>query len=240
MDYTKHYNLLMKKAKTREKPQGYLEIHHIIPKSEGGKNEDSNLVFLTAREHFLAHWLLYKENPTQSRTFAFYCMHSFRKTSSREYQKVKEKAKTQQSSSFGKPILQVTSEGKIIKEYKSAVHAKKLNNFRNSVNQAANGKLASAYGYIWIWKDELHLLNSKLELYSKHRDKTGKKISKQDIIDKRAQGRSKPVLQFTINGDFIKKWNSSTEVYKILGIYIVPHLRRRAKTAGGFIWEYYK
>lgn len=54
--------------------KGYREIHHIIPKSEGGLDEDSNLVALTAREHFLAHWLLYRENPTTSRAHAFWRM----------------------------------------------------------------------------------------------------------------------------------------------------------------------
>jgi len=36
----------------------YVEKHHIIPKSEGGADDDENLVNLTAREHFIAHLLL--------------------------------------------------------------------------------------------------------------------------------------------------------------------------------------
>ena len=36
------------------------EIHHIIPKSIGGDNDPDNLVRLSLREHFLAHWLLTK------------------------------------------------------------------------------------------------------------------------------------------------------------------------------------
>jgi len=38
----------------------YFEKHHIIPQSLGGNNENSNLVLLTAREHFIAHLLLTK------------------------------------------------------------------------------------------------------------------------------------------------------------------------------------
>ncbi len=38
----------------------YYEYHHIIPKCVGGTDEDFNLVLLTAREHFLAHYLLCK------------------------------------------------------------------------------------------------------------------------------------------------------------------------------------
>lgn len=59
MDYQKHYDLLIKKAKSRIL-EGYIERHHIIPKCFGGSNEHENLVELTAREHFIAHLLLYK------------------------------------------------------------------------------------------------------------------------------------------------------------------------------------
>lgn len=39
---------------------GYIEIHHVIPKSLGGDDDVLNLVPLSAREHFIAHWLLMK------------------------------------------------------------------------------------------------------------------------------------------------------------------------------------
>ena len=38
----------------------YTESHHIIPSSLGGSDEKSNLAILTAREHFVCHWLLTK------------------------------------------------------------------------------------------------------------------------------------------------------------------------------------
>lgn len=40
--------------------EGYCEVHHIVPKSLGGTNEKSNLVSLTARQHYIAHWMLWK------------------------------------------------------------------------------------------------------------------------------------------------------------------------------------
>jgi hypothetical protein len=58
MDYQKHYNSLILKAQHREKPKEYCEQHHIVPKSLGGTDEKNNFVFLTAREHFIAHLLL--------------------------------------------------------------------------------------------------------------------------------------------------------------------------------------
>ena len=39
---------------------GYSERHHIIPKCLGGFNKKDNLVYLSAREHFICHLLLIK------------------------------------------------------------------------------------------------------------------------------------------------------------------------------------
>ena len=58
--YTIIYYQIINMAKLRKMPIGYYERHHIIPKSLGGTNKKENLVNLTAREHFICHWLLTK------------------------------------------------------------------------------------------------------------------------------------------------------------------------------------
>ena len=59
--YTRWYNQLIEQAKVRVLPRDvYTEKHHIIPRSLGGDNSVDNLVRLTAREHFICHWLLTK------------------------------------------------------------------------------------------------------------------------------------------------------------------------------------
>lgn len=63
MNYRKIYDQLVVKAKDRrkrDKKTMYLEKHHIQPRSLGGNDNRSNLVYLTAREHYLSHWLLFK------------------------------------------------------------------------------------------------------------------------------------------------------------------------------------
>lgn len=60
--YSKWYAKLIEKAKNRSKPEGYTECHHIIPRSFGGNNTPENLVDLTAKEHFVAHLLLWAMN----------------------------------------------------------------------------------------------------------------------------------------------------------------------------------
>ena len=42
------------------KVDGYVEHHHIIPRSEGGLDNNDNIVALTAREHYICHLLLAK------------------------------------------------------------------------------------------------------------------------------------------------------------------------------------
>jgi len=79
MNYTQIYNQLIERAKQRKSVDGYKEIHHIIPRSEGGTDESDNLVELTGREHFIAHKLLWMENPTFSRSAAFMMMSNSRK-----------------------------------------------------------------------------------------------------------------------------------------------------------------
>jgi hypothetical protein len=62
MNYERVYKQIIARAKDR-KLDGYKERHHIIPKCMNGTNNLDNLVDLTAREHFLAHWLLHEMFP---------------------------------------------------------------------------------------------------------------------------------------------------------------------------------
>lgn len=97
MDYQKVYDQIVDRAKERTL-EDYREKHHIVPKSLGGGNEKSNLVELTAREHFICHWLLHRLHPTSSElSYAFWMMCSMKtvhqkryKPSSRVYKEGKE------------------------------------------------------------------------------------------------------------------------------------------------------
>jgi hypothetical protein len=68
MNYNRIYNNLITIAQNRSfLPSVYYEKHHIIPVCVGGPNEMSNLVKLTAEEHFVAHQLLVKIYPSESK-----------------------------------------------------------------------------------------------------------------------------------------------------------------------------
>jgi len=87
MNYRKIYDDLMlnrlniKPKRIIEKKNGdYFEGHHIIPKSKGGTGNSNrpknnpNIVLLTAREHFLAHWLLWNIYRDRQTALAFHKM----------------------------------------------------------------------------------------------------------------------------------------------------------------------
>ncbi|ACV50095.1 putative homing endonuclease [Delftia phage PhiW-14] len=60
--------------KTRRPSQGPVERHHIIPLSCGGTNDPSNLVTLSLREHYIAHWMLMRAYDSNSLRYAFMMM----------------------------------------------------------------------------------------------------------------------------------------------------------------------
>lgn len=74
MDYRKIHDSIIKKAKERVELTGYGENHHITPRSMGGSDSSENIVRLTAREHFVVHWLLSKIHNNSQMIFALFAM----------------------------------------------------------------------------------------------------------------------------------------------------------------------
>jgi 5-methylcytosine-specific restriction endonuclease McrA len=67
--YHRWYCSIITRASNRMLSVGmYVERHHVIPKSLGGDNTRENLVSLTAREHFICHWLLTKMTNGRSKS----------------------------------------------------------------------------------------------------------------------------------------------------------------------------
>lgn len=79
MDYRKIHNAIINRALCRQDMNGYTEKHHVIPKSMGGSNDKYNLVVLTAREHYIIHWLLFKIYKNKEMAFAWHRMTHGRK-----------------------------------------------------------------------------------------------------------------------------------------------------------------
>lgn len=74
MNYLNIYNKLMMMRKENPSDSEYTERHHILPKCMGGTDEADNLVTLSAKEHFVAHHLLYKHYKTAKMAHAWFMM----------------------------------------------------------------------------------------------------------------------------------------------------------------------
>lgn len=78
MNYVKLYNSLIHKAlhQQEEISQEYHEKHHIVPRCVGGTNSSNNIIKLTGRQHFIAHYILTKIYPNNlgiQRAFMLLC-----------------------------------------------------------------------------------------------------------------------------------------------------------------------
>ena len=66
--YRRWHDAIVERARTRERLEGYVERHHVIPRCLGGGNEPENIVVLTLREHYMVHLLLTKMTKRRDRS----------------------------------------------------------------------------------------------------------------------------------------------------------------------------
>lgn len=80
-----------KKTKIGSPNHTYFESHHIWPEAFGGSDHQYNRILLTAREHFIAHWLLWKATGQDDMTLAFalFSRSKGNKVNSKLYEKLK-------------------------------------------------------------------------------------------------------------------------------------------------------
>ena len=88
------------------------------------------------------------------------------------------------------------------------------------------------------WQDYYNVLKGGLNCrLTKDGDKSGK--DSKYTIDIRSQKIKKKILQYDLEGNFIKEWNSIVEPKTQLKINnIISVLKNKHKQAGGFIWRY--
>ena len=152
MNYTKLYEKLIHNAKERDMVDGYTEIHHIIPKSEGGSNDKDNLVVVTGREHFILHKILWMETPTNySRAATYHMMSNHRGIKwGATYEEVR-KVFTGENH----PLRQ---EKNRIKQLESVMGKPKSDEHKKKISQALKGKV----------RTEEHIANLKAALPDTH------------------------------------------------------------------------
>lgn len=121
MNYKKTYDLICERGKL-ERNLDYCENHHIVPKCLNGTDDKENLTKLTAKEHYIAHWLLYKIYPSNWKiSNAFFWMatenkKNNRRISSRQYaiaKKAMSKNSSKRMKDIGNPMYVESAKKKI-------------------------------------------------------------------------------------------------------------------------------
>ena len=213
MNYQKIYDQLITRAKDRV-IEGYTEKHHIIPRCQGGTNEKENIAILTGREHFIAHHLLHLIYPDNKKLFyAFWAMCN-QKTGKRYYT-VSSKLYQRVKEEFS--ILQSIRAKEYMTGKKRPEHSKALTGRKNP----RHSEFMSAY--------------NKGRKFS---EETKRKISEKN--KGRITSPVKPVVQYTLEGEFIKEYPSIAEALRQVGssVSITSCLKGRLKSTGGCIWRY--
>ncbi|QBO63467.1 hypothetical protein G2540_00233 [Escherichia phage vB_EcoM_G2540] len=166
MNYQKIYNDLISRAQARESLLEYKETHHIIPKCMGGSDDKENLVELTAREHFIAHWLLCKiyDTPGLKKAFGLMCLtgkNRSYKISSQLYELGRRRLS---EAAIGREVSMETREKisralkgrKFTKEHLARMRKPKTEEAKKNIAAAKVGVLNPMYGTISPTRDVPH------------------------------------------------------------------------------------
>ena len=166
MNYQKIYNDLISRAQAREPLSEYKETHHIVPKCMGGSDDKENLVELTGREHFIAHWLLCKiyDTPGLKKAFGLMCLtgkNRSYKISSQLYELGRRRLS---EAAIGREVSMETREKisralkgrKFTKEHLARMRKPKTEEAKKNIAAAKVGVLNPMYGTISPTRDVPH------------------------------------------------------------------------------------
>jgi len=172
MNYQKHYNLLIstrltyqeerktlrefrfKQQSINRTSESYFENHHIIPKCLKGTNNKSNLILLTAREHYTAHWLLSKAYPNENKlSYSLWRLanDNKHKINSKTYQLLKENAFKNGHTEEAKIKIGNAHRGKIV--------SKETRKKQSDIGKKRIGCLNPMYGKKQSEKTKTHIKN---------------------------------------------------------------------------------
>lgn len=119
------------------------------------------------------------------------------------------------------------------------------------VNLSKEGKVKKFKVHRLVASAFLDNPNNLPEVNHINEDKTDNRFENIEYCDRfynmnygtRTERTQKPILQFTKEGEFVKKWVSATQVQKELGInqsHISKCCKGKKKSIGGYIWGYEK
>ena len=227
----------------------YYERHHIIPKCLGGTDDVDNLIDLFAKEHYIAHQLLAKENPDNDKlTYAWWAMSHWvneqsqerYKVTAEEYEEVKlaySQFMSKRMSGENCPFYGVSRFGKDNPHY-GHKHSPET---KRRISELAKGRkhTQEAKDKISASLKALHRIpwNTGQHLSEEHKRKVsiGEKNSELKFRRK--------VKQYDLEGNFIKEWKSIQDAndfygYSQGGSHISDCCYYKRDMAYGYMWRF--
>jgi DNA-binding CsgD family transcriptional regulator len=204
MDYKRHYDKLIETRIDRKWQIG-LEIHHMVPKSMGGSNNKENLVNLTPREHFLAHWLLWKIHRNRQMSMAFFSMCQYRKGERKNF---KISSRSYEEARLSRIITGISEETKekMSKAKKGKIYSLKT---REKMSLAKIGKEPWNKGLIGISDATRNIMSEKAKKRRK-RDLTFFKIALENDI--KITDKQKNILTKYLTGENLSEIADSLNI----------------------------
>ncbi|MGJ7912617.1 NUMOD3 domain-containing DNA-binding protein [Neobacillus sp. LXY-1] len=125
-----------------------------------------------------------------------------------------------------KPIVKLTLKGEFVERFETIRDgAKSVNGKHSAVSRCCSEKGKSYKKFIWMYEDDYNENNVKVRL--------------RDL--KIIRNHSRQVIQLTLNGEFVKKWDYIKEASIALGVNdgsIVMCCKGKRTNAYGYIWLY--
>ena len=225
MNYYKIYYSIIESRK-HNKYDGYTECHHILPRCLGGTNDKSNLVRLTAKEHFICHLLLTKMYAKGSSEYAKMC-HAF---------------------------LMMTVSSKNQNRYITAKKYEVLRKeYKKRISYLQSGERHNQYGSIWIFNPILEenkkikntdiiedgWIKGRIVDWGLYRRLQQKKIEKEKIKLQRILDKNR------VSKHYLKKieldnidWDMLYSLYTAYGFDIASHLTGWTKSRESMLMQF--
>lgn len=248
MNYERIYNQLIERAKSDNRIKGndvYYEKHHIIPKCLGGTNDKENLVLLTAREHFLCHWILARIHPNNKElAYAFWAMCNQKSKRSNHYV-VSSKMYQEAKESFSRNGLSEETKEKL-KKPKPAGFGEKISKAKKGTiaSEAAKQNMRkpkSNKSNFFGPKSETHKQNMRKpkSMPSWRKGKRGTQNEDSILLMRTNQPNRKILCQYDLQtNELIQEWFSASDAVKIYGSGPVHCANGLQQTSKGYKWNY--
>lgn len=215
MNYQKVYDQIIDRARDR-KLDCYREKHHVTPKCLGGSDAKDNLVELTAREHFICHWLLcriYPESRKLAKAFNMMCQG--KNTKQQRYI----------------PSSRAIEEAKELdRQARKGVRKSKESIEKRTATRKERGS----------YKRSEESIHKGIETRKQRNSYKGREFTAEHL-DKLAKAHEKSIQQIDLDGTFITLHKSLSIAANTLEINISGISRAatgKSKSYKGFIWKY--